>query len=349
MMSASKIQYPRARLAARRLKQSVMQAIGQQTSSPTLIATVADTSAQLAQGFVNATTNQGPIQVSGVPLYSVCPGTQIYVRQLGGKAAYIYDGLAGNYTNRLTSSGSVISTTGQSAVAATSAVFGSTISNVSLLHLQNFAHFFLSFFFSVASVPPPGEHITLVDLAGVGGSSTGNTVQSSLQVVYLNSGQLDVYLTNWPTTYSPGNPTDEYFAPRSTWFVTIELGLGMQVNGIQTTSMQNITSIIANTAPPSGYYGMFLLGDHLGGNAAPAGSWVSKVMLGYMNTAAVFPFSATPQSDAEFTAQVGTALLDYGLWYCDSPGATTLPASSLTNNIPLTVLGAGASTDTGPY
>lgn len=327
--------YPRARKQARQLKQSLLQMVNQQASAPTQIATVSDVSAQLSAGIVQATTNTGPVQVAGIPAYTVCPGSQIYVRQLGVRGLYIYDGLAGSYNNRLTSSGSIQTVTAIQPVATTNLIESNgTIITRNGFNLTASANFYVSFMFSMSGLPGAATSTTLIDLHFL---NAGNTAfAGNLQINYLPTGQLQLLTNNW-NTWTFNDTTTEYFAPRRTWWVYLQCGAGLAINAKQPASSKtwDFFSGSFTTTPPAATYGVTVLGDHTYNTPAPVGSWISKISLGY---------AATTQLPTKMLSADSQVPQDTACWLCtsgDTPTNGAYPA------LPQTA--SGAYITTGPF
>lgn len=332
--------YPHATQAARQFADALDGKFD--TVSPlTEVATVADTSFHLATGYVQATGRKGPIQVIGVPLNTVCPGMDIFVRQMtqSGISQYVFDGYAPATLNMRTSSGS-LADAGGNGIAAVNAGFVNGFGVSPPITLPASAYsvprgWFLSFFFYMPSLPSSSTPATLLSVDALtynSGTNTWSQSQEWLSVSYNYKGQLGA---NVYGGYVPGKFTTQTFAPHRIWFVVLQLGNGLAVNGSTNpaTMATGMEDTSRNYTPlqsaVTSYFWLNFLGANKYPDAAnnnifvpvskcPAGTWISKVTFGCSasggGATAVWPYpvdGTIPQSDSAIVT--GNATLGSGL------------------------------------
>ncbi len=346
--------FPKARQQAKSLAGSLRGAIG--TASPTTeIAIVSNTDAAISAHFIQATTRKGPIQVIGVPLNTVCPGMQIFVRKMtrDGLPFYVFDGFAPAALTLANTSGAIAEQTGASPAASSTTIYGtSTIDPGSPLTTipgsPPTSGWFWSFFFYMAALPTAGNPCVLLDMPKI----VSHNITEGFRITYDYLGHLGAYFYDWEgggTTI--GTSTDQVFAPHKVWFATFQIGNGLAVNGLQFGNMI-IDQLTAGLHPVAGDYAMFLLSDSLGQNAAPAGSWLSKITFGCNYVSGpLWPYNLLgfiPKQDSDIvtgSSTLGTGLTVFNRWLC-SDGSTTLPDTGTAGTDLATI---GTLLTLGPY
>src|SRR5262249_4365701 len=152
-----------------------------------------------------------------------------------------------------------------------------------------------------------------------------------------------------------GDPTTQVFPPHTIWWMVFQLGTGLGVNGAQYSPSMDIDSLTNTQTMRAGNYGLFLLSDSDGENAAPAGSWMSKIIYGcdYSSGNAVLPYAldgTLPLSDDDIingSDALGSGLSVYGRWLCGDGSAGTLPNTGSLGSASLSVVGEQLTI--GPY
>jgi hypothetical protein len=348
-------QFPKARQEAKRFAGHIGRALGN-ASPMTEIAIVSNTDAAISTHFIQATTRKGPIQVVGVPLNAVCPGMQIFVRKMtrDGLPFYVFDGFAPAALTVANTSRAITATTGVGPAAASSSIYGSGSVDPSsplttIPASPPASGWFWSFFFYMAALPPAGAPCVLLDMPKIDGS---HNITEGFRITYDYLGHLNAYFYTWEGGGTVvGTGTMQVFAPHKVWFATFQIGNGLAVNGAQYSNMI-ISQLSAGLHPVAGNYGMFLLSDSEGLNAAPAGSWLSKITFGCNYVSGpLWPYNLSgfiPSKDSDIvtgTHTLGSGLTVYNRWLC-SDGSTTLPDTG-TANVDLQTLGTLLTL--GPY
>ena len=343
-------QYPKTQRAAARFARKLDARLARY-SGLTEVGVVANTDFALAQGYVIATAQKGPVRVVGMGLGTLMPGMRIFLRPMTGNVS-IFDGLAPTPLTTGTASGSLVSTGLGLPPASTPIQTGMpTLS----LPSGPATGWYWSCFFYLAALPSPGATFTLIDLPKI--NTTTWTVEGGWRVTYDWLGRVNAY----PYGSAYGNPavpepTVQTFSPHRIWFLTAQIGNGLAINGLQNDKMglSGLNSI--QTVLP-GNYGLFLLGDSTGGTLAPHGSWISKVSIGnnFASGSPVWPYNLSsfiPSSDAQLAngnKTLGSGLRTMLFYSCqDSVGTTTLlDSSAIGSNLSLSV--SSTVLVNGPY
>lgn len=347
-------QYPKTQAAAARFAASFHRALG--ASSPrSEVLRVINTDGLLTSGTLLASGQRGPVSVTGCPRIGVVPGMAIYARRLThqGPPVYLFETMAPRAARFGARSGAVISPDG---VVTLPAGTGATDSNVLTVPASPPAFgWFWSAYFYLADLPKPGGFATLVDMPYYGAlGSTGTTANGGVRIDVDSGGHAAAYFYNWALPTPPGgtgtirSPMSGVLSPHQIWHMTVQLGIGTVVDGVL-DPIYAIGGIPVGLTTPgqtlsSGRYGLFLLGNHDTTSLAPAGSWLSKFLVGcgWDGVQLVQPYATgvLPQSDAEIpgsAASIGNGLAIVAR-YLFSEGAD-LPTATLLN--------AASSLDTG--
>jgi hypothetical protein len=346
--------YPKSRLQARHVAAALKDHLDQ-LSPATELATVADTSFLLTQGYVTASSRKGPLTVIGCPIASVVPGTDIFVRKLAntGINQYVYDGLVtptlvGSRSYAIMSADGVTRAGYTGTSTGNGAWSGATAASVVPTNVLT-TGWYWSFFFYMTALPSPTSPITLTStnrLQLVGGTYNPDL---NISILYNYLGQIGLQF------YSSGVYTTAYasqaFAPGKVWFLQLHLGNGLSVNG-QTGSSLTLSNIGSLPAPIQNNIVHEFLGGSFG-NTAPIGTWVSKFGFGYFPLGS-FPYpinSFIPTSNSQIaqgTSAFGVGLTTYDRLLISDASGTTLPNTG-TGAASGTATSSSAIITIGPY
>lgn len=344
--------YPKAQAQARAIATTLASAL-QKRTTVVEVATVAATQALLVAGYVQATTQAGPIRVVGVPPNSAIPGMRMYVQKLRPhvQSDYLFQAWAPALPPQalLGSPDAFVAYSGSRPAAASSQTFGAngvtngvldggtngapvamTISSgdpgVNTIG-SSWPGWYWSFFFYISQAPTSTQPICLFDMSSITTTGSGPTAVNTLttggwRFMYDALGRIS--FGNYkgtsggsgfqlPFLFTPYWTSTTSFAPHRLWFFTFSFGGNVYANGNLIGSWPS--GMLPAKSMYDSNYALFLLGDCLGNNCAPQGSWISKAQVGYLNDGAgnaIDPYGAgvIPASDFQlvFTNQlVGSA------------------------------------------
>jgi hypothetical protein len=300
-------------------------------SPRTELATVADITYQKSIGYITATTLKGPIQVFGCPNGIVAPGSSILVRKItrSGATYYVYDGpslgstkgtgyaiMGSDYTVGLGSiySQGIAHTGTLEPTQAPSAYWSLASGGTTVPANALTTGWYWSFFFLISSLPSSNSTINMFTTGALFNTGNGfNTLSPSVNILYDWQGRIG--LTYGDGVFTTGFTT-QTFAPGRIWFLQLQLGGGMSVNGVSTTPPSNIGSLalpIQGTIV-HGIGGASVLPSQSGTNKAPLGSWFSKMQFGFFPALSGLPYAQNgfvPTSDSQILN--GNSALNAGL------------------------------------
>jgi len=305
----------------------------------TLIATVVSTAFHMTQGYVTATTENGVIQVYGVPMGTVVPQMRIMVRQQGGQAtnrAYIFDAYAPVLAS-LASTGSLLytsptPTTGGQVLATSTATVASATG------MSSSTGYYWHCFIYLPQLPTSVATILTMWTSSVG---------TALSLEQLPDGRLRFRSINDGHGYVTTGPV----APHKIHWLQLQPGLaGLEflVDGVA-----SYTGLLSGSDEPTfagnaANYTLLTLTDPSGNAPCPLGTWISRIGFGMSysspNVVALSTGLTVPASDSQVPSfNTSATQKTSALYLCtDTPGtqsaANSAPGSS-----------ASALTLTGPY